>query len=355
MRHLCRTVNNALHINRIVTRAVAMHTPSFYWEDKVNNTGGIWRMVTAMAMSGTIGAFVMLSGQDPMTVVFFRCLIGAIALLGWLWHTGGWIWPDRNAAAWIAAGAAALIGNWLCLFSAFKLCGISIATVVYHVQPFLLVVMAALAQRQAPDWRQLPFLALAFAGVALTTGISNAQLQTGVLGGVMLALAAAFLYALATVATRQLKRYPPAQIAGLQLMIGVVVLTPMVSFDAGTFSGIAWSTLLIVGLVHTGLVYNLMYGAFQRLRPESIASLSFIYPAVALVTDLVLFDARLGPLQWLGMVLILASVLANQRIGQKPTAELDVAPGLALKRRPDPSDCCGSSQGTGAVIRHSCD
>ena len=332
-----------------------MHTPSFYWEDKVNNTGGIWRMVTAMAMSGTIGAFVMLSGEDPMTVVFFRCLIGAIALLGWLWHTGGWICPDRNGAAWIAAGAAALIGNWLCLFSAFKLCGISIATVVYHVQPFLLVLMAALAQRQAPDWRQLPFLALAFVGVALTTGISTATVKTGMLGGVMLALAAALLYALATLATRQLKQYPPAQIAGLQLVIGIAVLAPLVSFDAGKLSGTACGSLLIIGLVHTGVVYNLMYGAFQRLRPESIASLSFIYPAVALVTDLLLFDAWLSPLQWVGMLLILASVLANQRIGQLPKAQLAEAPTPELKTRPDPSGCRDSSQGTGAAIQRSCD
>lgn len=295
-----------------------MHTNPFYREIKLDKTGGVWRMVSAMALSGTIGACVVLSGESPATVVLFRCLIGAIALLGWLRYTGGWVMPDRRAAAWIAAGAAALIGNWLCLFAAFKLCGISIATVVYHVQPFILVVLAAMAQRQAPDWRQAPFLVLAFVGVAMTTGIGPAAMHSGVLGGVLLALAAAFLYAVATLATRELKAYPPAQIAGLQLIMGVAVLAPMVSFEAGKFSAQAWSILLVVGLVHTGLVYNLMYGAFQRLRAETIASLSFIYPAVALGTDLLLFDAMLGALQWLGMGLILASVLANQKIGRFP-------------------------------------
>ena len=319
----------------------------------MDKTGGTWRMVSAMAMSGTIGAFVVFSGQTPITVVLFRCLIGAAALLGWLWYTGGWIKLDRVAIAWIAAGAAAIIGNWLCLFSAFSLCGISIATVVYHVQPFILVVLAALAQRQAPDWRQVPFLVLAFAGVALTTGISAGTWQAGLAGGVLLALAAAFLYALATLATRKLKAWPPAQIAGLQLVIGVIVLAPMASFTMGEFSMQAWSSLLVVGLVHTGLVYNLMYGAFQRLRPETIASLSFIYPAVALATDLLLFDARLGALQWLGMGLILASVVANQRIGQTPRA--DKLPAPDLKIRPGPSGCRDSSRGTGAAIPHSCD
>lgn len=321
--------------------------------DKMDKTGGVWRMVGAMGMSGTIGAFVVFSGQSALTVVLFRCLIGAAALLGWLCYTGGWTRLDRRAGAWIAAGAAAIIGNWLCLFSAFSLCGISIATVVYHVQPFILVVLAAAAQRSAPDWRQAPFLLLAFVGVALTSAISTQSGQTGLMGGVLLALAAAFLYALATLATRKLKAYPPAQIAGLQLLIGVVVLAPMASFEVGKFSLQAWGSLLVLGLVHTGLVYNLMYGAFQRLRPETIASLSFIYPAVALATDLLLFETRLGALQWLGMGLILASVGANQRIGHAPKA--DKAPAPALKRRPDPSGCHGSSRGTGAAIPRSCD
>lgn len=319
----------------------------------MDNTGGVWRMVSAMGLSGTIGAFVVFSGEAPMTVVFFRCLIGGAALLGWLWYTGGWIQPDRSAAAWIAGGAASIIGNWLCLFAAFTLCGISIATVVYHVQPFILVVLAALTQRQAPDWRQAPFLILAFAGVALTTGIGPGALHAGVLGGVLLALAAAFLYALATMATRHLKAYPPAQIAGLQLVLGVAVLAPMVNFEAGKFSSQAWGSLIVVGLVHTGLVYNLMYGAFQRLRAETIASLSFIYPAVALGADLLLFDARLSAPQWIGIGLILASVVANRRIGQRPKAP--AAKAADLKRRPGPSGWGGNSPGTGASTRRSCD
>ena len=319
----------------------------------MDSKGGVWRMIGAMALSGTIGAFVVLSGEAPMTVVFFRCLIGAAALLGWLWYTGGWQRIDSGAATWIVAGAAAIIGNWLCLFHAFALCGISVATVVYHVQPFLLVALAAVVQRQAPDWRQVPFLVLAFIGVALTTGVDAGAMHSGVLGGVLLALAAAFLYALATLATRKLKTYPAAQIAGLQMVIGVAVLAPMANFDAGDFSPKAWGSLLVVGLVHTGIVYNLMYGAFQRLRAESIASLSFIYPAVALATDLVLFDARLGVLQWLGMGLILAGVLANQRIGRAPMAA--AAAEKKLKKRPDPSGRAGSSPGTDAAIRRSCD
>lgn len=278
----------------------------------MDNTGGTWRMAAAMGLSGTIGIFVVLSGQAPMTVVLFRCLIGSAVLLCLVAWRRSWVRLDRAAASWIGIGAAAIIGNWLCLFTAFPLCGISIATVVYHMQPFILVLLAALMQGDKPERRKLLLMLPAFAGVALTTGIDTSEAHAGLLGGVLLALAAAFLYAIATLATRKLARHPPAQIAGLQLWLGVAVLAPMAGVDAGKIGPFSWSALLVIGLVHTGLVYNLMYGAFQRLPADSIASLSFLYPLVAVAADLLVFDSRLSPLQWLGMLLVLLSLAGSQ-------------------------------------------
>ena len=296
----------------------------------MDEAGGKWRMVAAMAISGTIGVFVVGSGQSPLTVVLLRCLIGAAALLGWLYRGNGWRPVNLHAAKWIALGAAALIGNWLCLFAAFSLAGISIATVVYHVQPFILVMLAALVQREPFERRKLPWLLVAFAGVAFTTGIDTGSGQAGMAAGVLLALAAAFLYALATLATRKLTAYAPAQIAGLQLALGSLVLAPMASIDAHAISPAQWTCLAVVGLVHTGLVYNLMYGAFQRLRAETIAGLSFIYPLVAMLADYALFDTRLGLGQWAGVGMILLSLAGSQTR-------------LFARIRPGPSGCPDSA------------
>lgn len=37
---------------------------------------GVWQMSLAMLISGSIGAFVLLSGLPVTEVVFWRCLIG---------------------------------------------------------------------------------------------------------------------------------------------------------------------------------------------------------------------------------------------------------------------------------------
>ncbi|MET3121278.1 drug/metabolite transporter (DMT)-like permease [Oxalobacteraceae bacterium GrIS 2.11] len=279
----------------------------------MDTRGGIWRMVVAMCMSGTIGFFVLKSGQAVGTVVFARCLIGALGLLTWLAIGRGFKPLTARDIAWIIAGGIALILNWFCLFTAYRLSSISIATVVYHVQPFFLILLVALFQNQRPDWRKMPLLGLAFIGVAFTAGLSSDPGNTSALPGIVLALLAAFLYALTTLATRQLIGIPPAQIAGLQLLIGIVALAPFVHFAAGQPTWPAASCLLALGLVHTGLLYNLMYAAFQRLSAGTIAALSFIYPLVAIVIDLVVFDVRLSVLQMVGMGLILLAVVAYQQ------------------------------------------
>jgi drug/metabolite transporter (DMT)-like permease len=285
----------------------------------MEKSGGSWRMATAMAMSGTIGLFVLGSGQPVHTVVLMRCLLGGVALLAWLLWKGQWKRLDRRSLLWLLAGGAALVVNWLCLFSAYRLASISVATIVYHVQPFFLILLAALAQRQLPQARKLAVLGVAFAGVALTTGIDVRHLDVSVASGALLALLAAFLYAINTLATRQLSGYAPAQIAGLQLLLGALVLAPLSPLPAATLDGRAWACLLVLGLGHTAVMYNLMYGAYQRLAAERIAILSFIYPLVAMLVDKAAFHTTLTPVQWAGMGLILAALLVNQRLPAAPT------------------------------------
>lgn len=284
-------------------------------------TGGVWRMVLAMSLSGTIGLFVLLSGQTVQTVVFFRCLIGGLSLLSWLSWQGTWQRLSGRPIAWLLLGGVALIVNWLCLFSAFRLSSISIATVVYHVQPFFLVLLAAVLQGEKPGLGKLCWLGLAFVGVALTTGIApDGKLISGadahsntMLMGVLLALVAALLYAVATLTTRKLTGVPPAQIAGLQLMLGVFALAPLADFSTLALRWQSWSSLLVLGLVHTGFMYNVMYAAFQRLPATMIAPLSFIYPVVAILVDFAFFQTALSALQILGIVLILVALIADQR------------------------------------------
>ena len=274
---------------------------------------GVWRMLVAMLLSGTIGWFVVESGQNIATVVFYRCLIGGFVLLLYLSMQRGWQKLSTTQSGYLLLGGLALVANWFCLFGAYHLSSISIATLVYHTQPFFLLLITAVLQRQAPTPARWGWLALAFCGVALTTGLQFGDQHQQLWLGVGLAAVAACLYAVATLTTRQLTGIAPAQIAGLQMMLGVLLMLPL---EKTSLSGLALPSLgalLTLGLVHTGLMYNLMYSAFQRLPVSSIAFLSFVYPLVAVLIDLWFYQLTLSVVQIVGMLLILLAIVANQR------------------------------------------
>jgi drug/metabolite transporter (DMT)-like permease len=276
--------------------------------------GGTWRMVAAMAISGTIGLVVVESGQAPLTVVFFRCLVGGAGLLAWLLARRAWRPLSMADLGWLLLGGLSLVANWLCLFSSYRYASISVATVVYQTQPFMLLVLAALLYRERIAPGRLPWLALAMVGVLLSSGLEWGHAEHAPRWqGVALACAAALLYAISTLATQRLKHLPSAQIAAVQMGFGVIALAPL-ALPLGTpLTPKGMAALATAGLVHTAFMYTLMYAAFQRLSSQAIAALSFVYPAVALLVDLVWFGAVPGPLQWLGMALIVLTVIAHRR------------------------------------------
>ena len=101
-------------------------------------TRGVWQMSLAMIISGSIGAFVLLSGLPVTDVVFWRCLIGALTLLVFIvLSRQPFNRLTRFTLALAVIGGAALVVNWLLLFAAYSRISIGMATVVYNTQSLL--------------------------------------------------------------------------------------------------------------------------------------------------------------------------------------------------------------------------
>lgn len=272
---------------------------------------GVWQMSLAMIISGSIGAFVLLSGLPVIDVVFWRCLIGSLTLAGFITLSRQPFSQLTRLTLLLAIlGGVALVINWLLLFAAYARISIGMATVVYNTQPFMLVLMGMLAGERVAliKWG---WLALAFFGVVVLLSSELMQAHGGQLAaGIALALGAAFFYALTAMIARKLRPLPPQHIAFIQVIVGTIMLLPLVhrpDFSAA----FPWRYLLILGVVHTGIMYQLLYSAIQKLPTPAIGSLSFIYPIVAIVVDYLVFDHALAPVQLAGGALILLAAAGN--------------------------------------------
>lgn len=272
---------------------------------------GVWQMSLAMMISGSIGAFVLLSGLPVIDVVFWRCLIGAVALLLFiLLSRQPFSRLTRFTLALAILGGVALVINWLLLFAAYSRVSIGMATVVYNTQPFMLVLLSMMLGEKvsAVKWG---WLLLAFSGVVilLSSELTPAH-SDNLFTGIILALGAAFFYALTAIIARKLQPLPAQHIAFIQVIVGTVMLLPLVHHPEFN-SHFPWRYLLILGIVHTGIMYQLLYSAIQKLPTPVTGSLSFIYPLVAILVDYLVFHHALAPLQLAGGVLILLAAAGN--------------------------------------------
>lgn len=278
---------------------------------------GSLEMVGAMLISGTIGWFVLMSGQPVLDVVFWRCVFGAVTLL-LICAAMGFLRPGiltRASFVLAVVSGVAIVGNWVLLFASYSRASIAIGTAVYNVQPFMLVGLAALFLGEKITVPKLFWLGVSFAGMLAIVSAHGSQGESGAdyLQGIALALGAAFLYAVAALIIKRLSGTPPHLIALVQVSTGALLLVPFAHPGALPVAPVELGSLVTLGIVHTGLMYVLLYGAIQKLPTALTGALSFIYPIAAILVDWFAFGHRLQPLQWLGVAAILLAAAGMQQ------------------------------------------
>jgi drug/metabolite transporter (DMT)-like permease len=279
-------------------------------------------LAVAMTIAGTVGAFVTESGLHPVTVVFWRCVFGAIFLAAWCLLRG--YLPDRTLSpsrlALAALAGVCMVLSWTAFFAGFAMTSIATTTIVYHVQPFFVVLIGVVFLKERISLDQILWMLGAFLGVVLASGlvVTHGHADANWALGIALTLGAALLYAVATMLAKGLGQQRAEITVLCQTLVGVVMLAP--------FAGIgqhiplaSWGWVAGIGVLHTGIAYVLMNSAFPRLTTPVIGVITFIYPVVAIMVDWAIYGHPLGPAQAAGMALIALATLGVRLGWRFPT------------------------------------
>lgn len=269
---------------------------------------------------GSIGIFVHEAASDPLSATWFRCAFGLLGLTLWLAWRGqlGSLRPWRaSLAALLAAGALMLLG-WVLFFAAIARTSAGVATVLFHVQPLWVLLFGAcvLKERIAP--RRIACVGLALVGLLLATGLLEhlspaTALPAGYWPGVAYCLLGSLCTAGVTLLARHLRHLPAGVLAWWQCALGSLLLLPWPLLHGWPAWGPAWLWLPGLGLIHTGLAYALLYAGMARLSSDRIAVCQFLYPALAILIDWLVYGQRLGSLQLGGIVLMALAIFHAER------------------------------------------
>jgi len=269
----------------------------------------------AMLMLSTLGVYVQEAGLDPITTVFFRCAIGAAALGAYCAWKGLFTranLPARNAQLAAFSGVLMVV-NWVTFFEAIRRIGIAVATIVFHVQPFMVLLLGALILRERLAPNKLAWVAVGFAGLAFACGVQfDEPMDANYLLGIASTLTGALAYAGVTLTTKSMRGTPPHLTALVHCMTGALLLGAFCQVPPGGLSAAQWGWLTMLGLVPTAVAYVMIYGATPRMETAAIAVLAFVYPAAAVAVDYIVYGHLINSLQVAGFALIvLASLGVN--------------------------------------------
>ncbi|MFZ6734987.1 DMT family transporter [Undibacterium sp. Ji42W] len=272
--------------------------------------------IAAMLMLATLGIFIHEAGLDAVTTVFFRCLFAAIALTLYCVYKDMFVAANfsRKNILLAVCGGVLMVVNWVTFFAAIQRIGISVTTIVFHVQPFIVLLLGAVLFREKIAANKLAWICLGFAGLVLACGmqLDGLQMRAQYLTGLLLTLTGACSYAGVTLTTRAMRNMPAHLIALIHCLVGLVLLASLVTMPVEGIRMQQWAWLAGLGLMPTALAYVLIYGALPKMPTTAIAVLTFIYPATAVGMDYLVYGQRISLLQMAGLMLIvLASLGVN--------------------------------------------
>lgn len=259
-------------------------------------------------------------GLSPESISFWRFVVGAALLVALFARPA--VWPRvRAQAAWLLGAGTCMALYVLCWFLGIARIGAAVPTLIALCLPPVLVTLLAVARRRERlDAALVATLAAALAGtvlVVLREGGPAAGVSAGtVAAGVSFSVASAVLYAGFTLVSGRLSQALGAGPATMGLTVVAAVVMGLSAFYAplawpGDVPPEAW--LLYLGLVTAALALLAFSWGAARLSPTALTVATLVEPLTAVLLAALLLGQALSASQWLGAVLMLASIAALGR------------------------------------------
>jgi len=270
-----------------------------------------WLAFTALCcIWGIPYFFVKLAVRElsPFLIAGGRVTLGALLLLPIAAQRGA-LHPLRHRkAAVLGFAVAEFVVPFSAIAAAERWISSSVTGILIAAVPMTIALIARFFDVREPlSTQRLIGLIVGFLGVACLVGLGTVSGPNGWLG-VGCTLLATLGYAIGPlIVQRHLSDLDPVGPTAASLSVGSLILLPLAlsSLPHAMPSGLALSSMLVLGAVCTALGMVLMLYLIGHAGAGRASIIAYINPAVAALLGASLLHERLGPAGLLGLVMIL--------------------------------------------------
>jgi len=279
-----------------------------------------FKIIFVMIIWGSIGVFARNISISPILLAFSRAIIALPVVYIFIRKDKQKLFSFiKNKSARPVMLSGMLIGlAWVALFMAYRFTSVANATLVYNMCPIYVLILAPILLKEKLSSNQVLSVVIAFCGLILIVATSL-NIKEANLMGISFGAVSGMVYAIIVLINRKFGTHIPIESATfIQLMMAAVILAPLVLFDNPIRQ---WTSLdlrgivmlLILGIVHTGLAYQMYFSSYKELSSTNVALYSYLDPVFAIIFAVAILGEPFGIYQILGGVLILGSTLISNR------------------------------------------
>jgi drug/metabolite transporter (DMT)-like permease len=252
----------------------------------------------------------------PLALVLYRVSIATLVLHLWLRMRGISFSPVlARPGAFVGLALLNNVIPFSLIFTGQKEIGAGLASLLYATTPLWTILVANLwTADEKLSTTKLAGVGLGIAGAALMIGPGLLSEFGGPVWAKLAVVAAAVSYAFAVVYAKHFRDIKPAVVATGQLTASTILMVPIVFLlyrpgDIVTSSIPVWAAVGVLAVFTTAFAFILYFNIIASAGATNASLVTLLVPASAVMLGAVFLDERLMPLEWVGMALILGSLL----------------------------------------------
>ena len=272
----------------------------------------------SMAIFGTIGVFTRLISLSSSEIALYRAILAVIVIALFLALSKKKVFQGikNKTLVLLFLSGAAMGFNWILLFEAYNYTSLTAATLSYYFAPTIVLLSSPIVMKERLKKTGVLCFLLSSIGLVMVIAGGGGGRGSDDLKGIFLGLGAAVLYATVILINKKIGEIDGIGRTFLQFISAIIVLTPYVSLKSGfNLIGLdptGWLSLLVLGIVHTGITYSVYFSSLPHLKGSEISLLSYIDPLTDMLISAFVLSEPTTLLQIAGGVLILGSTLFSE-------------------------------------------